>query len=224
MLQAVLAAAGLALAPAGSDAAEAKPPAIEACLSADLTVDEWPEGVFVLDRRFPGGSKTRHIAQHLAAENAPAAPPRGPNVMLVYDLGDRSPGALVQVSVSDVVIFEAESPTSAEFEILVDGVSAGRTPWPEYALAAAAFRQTGAPRYLGVEQWPVWGPRGAPLRQRLGPDAKRLEARLVDAQGRAFRSAAYDLTAPRLPGGETWSAIMNYAAADRPSCLDEPPA
>jgi hypothetical protein len=167
MLQAVLVAAALGL--AGPNAAEPQPPVIQACLSANLTLDTWPIGVFVLDRRFPDGSKARHIAQSLTPQNEPPAPRRGPNLMLVYELGERAPGALVQVSVTDVVIFGADSPTSAEFEILVDGVSTDRSPWPEYAEAAAAFRRTGAPRYLGVEQWPLWGLKGAPLRGRLGP-------------------------------------------------------
>jgi hypothetical protein len=51
----------------------------------------------------------------------------------------------------------------------------------------------------------------------------RLEVRLVDGQGRPFRFSSYDLAAQPLPGGETWSVIMSYAARDRPWCFDEPP-
>lgn len=225
MIAALLAA--LALAPAPPvQAAPASPgsevaPIIQACLYADLSRDDWPVGLFALHRRFPGGASTRHIARVLTPAGEPLAPPQGPRIMLVHDVGENAPGALTQVSVSDVVIFDAGSPAVAEFEILVDGVFAERVPWPEYAAAAAGFRRGGAPRYIGTERWPVWGERGAALRARLRPEAKRLEVRLVDGEGRPFRWSGYDLAAQPLPTGELGVAVVRFVASDKPSCFAE---
>lgn len=223
MLLALFAAA-LTLSAPPAPAATAQRGPTEACLYSDLTRDDWPLEIAGLIRRFPTGAVTRHIAWLPTALGVTSADPTaGPRLIFVYQLGERALGPLVQLSVSDVVVFDQQAPRAASFDIRVDGKSAARLPWPEYAAAAASFRTTGAPRSAHTERWPVWGESGAGLRAQIKAGARRLEVRLIDRNGRAFRSAVYDLTAQPLARDRRLAAAIAEAVASAdPPCFPQP--
>lgn len=217
MLQALLAASALAV----TTLPDQPHRMVQACLYADLTVEGWPVGLSALHRRFPDGRRARHLAQFPTAADEQSGP-GGPRLMLVYELGDGEPGALAQVFISDIIIFNQKSPPSMAFEVRVNGATVERIRWPGYEEAAASFRRTGSPRFVATEHWPVWGEAGGELRRSLSREAKRVELRLVGDGGQLFRSSTYDLAAQPLPGGPLGATINEYASRDHEWCFNEP--
>jgi hypothetical protein len=119
---------------------------------------------------------------------------RGPILQLIYDIDGRAAGALKQLSVSDVVVFN-ESSTAGPvfFAFHMEGVPVHRVPWPEYSDAVSRYKATGAPRFVDTEIWVVWGERGHVLRELLKRASNPLDVRLEDDKGQVLKSAVYEL-------------------------------
>lgn len=176
-------------------AVAAAPPMVEACLSADLTDDDAPADLYVLTRRFPDGRKTRDLAWRPAPKSASAAVVPGPVLQMIYGVDGAAAGPLKQLSVADVAVFErGQAATAASFELLLEGVSLGRVPWPEYETGARSYAASGSPRFVSTEIWLIWDGQGEALRRVLEEIPQALTVRLVDQAGRALKSALYELS------------------------------
>lgn len=168
---------------------------VDACLSADLTAEDAPEDLYVLDRRFPDGRKTRDLAWRPEPNSAPAAVVPGPVLQMIYGVEGTAAGPLKQLSIADTVVFErGQTATSGSFELLLEGVSLGRVPWPEYETAARSYAASGSPRFVSTEIWLIWDGQGEALRRVLEEIPQALTVRLVDQAGRTVKSALYELS------------------------------